>query len=329
MRKTYGILLAGILCFSCGCGYETETPKTEQTEKIKLTILAGQSTSDAGTEDMLTEAIQEEFPDVELEWECADWGDGFDKCLQARFSAGDLPDIIIGKSQDVSSFAELELIDEIYLTNPEAIYEEALDTVCIDGKIYGLPYTSWYQGVLYNKDLFEKYGVQIPKTNEELKELVQFFEEHGEIAFASHFQESWKTGNLMMQLMLNEILKEDSDWGEDFRKGIHHYKDNPQIIWCLKELKYISEHSFSDCMLINQAECDRRFDEEMAAMYPGGCWSLQFVNQFQKDIHYGIFPYPVLEESDLIRETNMTFMKSAYTEKGALIDSIFDFLLED
>ena len=63
----------------------------EETEDICLSVLAGQSTPDAGIEDMIDEKVAEILPNVRLEWECVDWGDNFDADLNARFAAGDIP----------------------------------------------------------------------------------------------------------------------------------------------------------------------------------------------------------------------------------------------
>lgn len=65
-------------------------------------------------------------------------------------------------------------------------------------------------------------------------------------------------------------------------------------------------------------------------MYLTGSWSMQFANQYGDDIDFGIFPYPnEAGDAKLIRETNMTFMKSADTAQEELIDDIFFSLLED
>ena len=61
-----------------------------------------------------------------------------------------------------------------------------------------------------------------------------------------------------------------------------------------------------------------------------GTWSLQFTNQYERSDTYGIFPYPNLTgDAKLIRETNMTFMKSADTKYPDEIDQIFQMLLSD
>lgn len=65
-------------------------------------------------------------------------------------------------------------------------------------------------------------------------------------------------------------------------------------------------------------------------MYLTGSWSLQFANQYGKELDFGIFPYPSeTGNARLLRETNMTFMKSAYSEHEEIVDEILFRLLDD
>ena len=65
-------------------------------------------------------------------------------------------------------------------------------------------------------------------------------------------------------------------------------------------------------------------------MYLTGSWSMQFASQYGEDQEFGIFPYPSQNgDAYLIRETNLTFMKSADSEYGDLIDDIFFSLLTE
>ena len=153
---TIGIMLMTVLT-SCGTR-EGDEPEREQ---IKLSVLAGQSTSDAGIEDMIDEWMEEEYPDVTLEWECVDWGDSFNSKIQGRIAAGDIPDIIIGKAQDVQTYARTGNLGEISEQCSRKIESWALDTVTSGGKVYGVPYNAWYQGVIYNKGIFEELDLEL------------------------------------------------------------------------------------------------------------------------------------------------------------------------
>ena len=322
---TIGIMLMTVLT-SCGTR-EGDEPEREQ---IKLSVLAGQSTSDAGIEDMIDEWMEEEYPDVTLEWECVDWGDGFNSKIQGRIAAGDIPDIIIGKAQDVQTYARTGNLGEISEQCSRKIESWALDTVASGGKVYGVPYNAWYQGVIYNKGIFEELDLEPPETEEELDQVTERLKEAGIVPFAAHFQESWKAANMTMQYMTNDIFRNTPDWGDQFRSGSQNFSGNEVIRRCFENNRKILENSWEDALQIDQFESDSRFTQGEAAMYLTGSWSMQFASQYGEDQEFGIFPYPSQNgEAYLIRETNMTFMKSADSEYGDLIDEIFSDLLTE
>ena len=176
-----------------GCDFNdfltgSQVEQIKQKPKITLTVLAGQSTSDAGIEDMIDEMLKKKCPEIELDWECVDWGEKFASQMNARFAAGDVPDIIIGKAQDVSTYAYSGNLSPLTGSYLAYIVDDSLPAVTIDGKIYGLPYNSMYQGVLYNKDIFKQYGIQVPNTQSELKKIVEKLKTQNVIPYASHFQ---------------------------------------------------------------------------------------------------------------------------------------------
>lgn len=320
-----GIILAAALT-SCGTGTGDEL----QQEPVTLSVLAGQSTSDAGIEDMINEWMEEEYPQVTLEWECVDWGDGFNSKIQGRFAAGDIPDIMIGKAQDVQTYARTGNLGEISARCSGKIEPWALETVTSDGKVYGVPYNAWYQGVIYNKGIFEELDLEPPETEEELDQVTERLKEAGIVPFAAHFQESWKAANMTMQYMTNDIFRNTPDWGDQFRSGSQNFSGNEVIRHCFENNRKILENSWEDALQIDQFESDSRFTQGEAAMYLTGSWSMQFASQYGEDQEFGIFPYPSQNgEAYLIRETNMTFMKSADSEYGDLIDEIFSDLLTE
>lgn len=321
-----GVFLFAILAAGCA-----KDPIVEKEDKgVVLTVLAGQSTSDAGIEDMINDWMSERFPEVELEWECVDWGEGFDTQIRGRFAAGDTPDIMIGKAQDVQTYAGTGNLGVIPKKCSNLIKESALKSVTVSEKVYGMPYNAWYQGVIYNKDIFSSLGLEPPSTQEELDQIIDILEVNEIVPFAAHFQESWKIGNTTMQFMMNDIFRNTPDWGDKFRAGKVDFQGNEIIEQCMLNNKKILDHSWDDALVINQFESDSRFTQGKAAMYLTGSWSMQFTNQYGTKINFGIFPYPnAAGDADLIKETNLTFMKSSHSSHGELIDDIFYALLSD
>ena len=152
---------------------EAETPAAESSsdEAVTLTVLAGQSTTDAGIEDMIDEALAAKYPEVTLEWECVDWGNDFQPKMQQYMQSG-LPDIMIGKAQDVATYAPQGILGEIDAAYLDKGLDAARENVTIDGKTYGLVYNALYQGVYYNKTMFAENGWEVPKTQEALQAII-------------------------------------------------------------------------------------------------------------------------------------------------------------
>lgn len=103
-----------------GTSDKPEKTEPKAGEKITLRVLAGQSTTDAGIEDMIDEALAEKYPNITLEWECVDWGKDFQPKMQQYLQSG-LPDIMIGKAQDIATYGSQGVLADLtgkdYLSN--------------------------------------------------------------------------------------------------------------------------------------------------------------------------------------------------------------------
>jgi ABC-type glycerol-3-phosphate transport system substrate-binding protein len=291
--------------------------------KVMLSVLAGQSTSDPGIEEMINDLIEREVPGVELEWEKVGWGDKFQSQMHAKFSSGEVPDLMIGKAQDVATYlpsGNLAPIPEALLAR---VRDEALPAVSFGGKAYGIPYNAFYQGVFYNKDIFAKHGLTPPTTRAGLAEAVRKLKAAGVVPFAAQFDESWYAGNVVMQMAIGEVFSRAPDWGDRFRKGEVSFSSSSAYRGCFLALRDIRDASWPDAPVIGAAECDERFATGKAAMYVSGSWNLQMVNAVNPGLDVGLFPYPNSSgDAKLILEPNMTFMKSSKTEHPAEVDAV-------
>ena len=298
-------------------------------EPITITILAGQSTTDTGTEDMITEAVAKVYPNITLEWECVSWNDLAPK-MQQYMQSG-LPDIIIGKGQDVATYAPLGVLGDLTGTPAvDRVLEDATAGVTVDGKVYGIVYNALYQGVYYNRALFEKYNVAIPTTQEELQQAIDTFNEAGITPFASHFVDGWSIGNVTMQFAINGVFNQYPTWGDDFREGKVSFESSEEYRKCYEYNKLIYDNTFEDTFSLEQTECDARMVNGEAAMKVSGAWSIQNFLDIDENFDFGIFPFPnETGDSKLIFEPNITFMKSANTEYSDAVDAIFNVIAND
>lgn len=321
--------LCALACMLCSCSVLPAADTAQQEQTVRLTVLAGESTSDPGVTELIQERIESAFPQVELEWENVDWGEKFSKRLNAILSSGEIPDIIIGKAQDVPAFYPTGALGAFPEEMGEKLTEEAVQAGEADGKLYGLVYNQLYQGVLYNKNIFYRYNFRVPETMEDMDAIVSRLNRVGLTPFATHFQETWYTGNILMQFAIGDVFTRTPDWGDRLRAGETSFAD-AAYRGSVEKVLYQFENTWSDAMKVMQSESDLRFADEEAAMYVSGTWSIQTLQSIAPYREIGIFPYPnATGDAKLISEPNLTFMKSANTQHDQLINEIMMMLLGD
>lgn len=298
-------------------------------EPVTLTVLAGQSTTDAGIEDMIDEALAEKYPNITLEWECVDWGNDFQPKMQQYMQSG-LPDIMIGKAQDVSTYAPQGVLGEIDSTYLDRGLDAARENVTIDGETYGLVYNAMYQGVYYNKAMFKENGWEIPKTLDDLQAIIDDCKEKGITPFASHMVDTWSIGNMSMQFAMNDVFNKTPDWGDKFRAGEVSFSDSEDMQNAINYNKLIYDNTFEDTFSTEQTDCDAKMVLGDAAMKVSGSWSIQNFLDIDENFDFGIFPFPnQTGDSKLIFEPNITIMTSANTEHQDAVNDFLDLMSSD
>ena len=326
-KRAMSVLLAAAMITGTMTG--TAVMVKADDEPVTLTVLAGQSTTDAGIEDMIDEALAEKYPNITLEWECVDWGNDFQPKMQQYMQSG-LPDIMIGKAQDVSTYAPQGVLGEIDSTYLDRGMDAARENVTIDGKTYGLVYNAMYQGVYYNKAMFKENGWEIPKTLDDLQAIIDDCKEKGITPFASHMVDTWSIGNMSMQFAMNDVFNKTPDWGDKFRAGEVSFSDSEDMQNALNYNKLIYDNTFEDTFSTEQTDCDAKMVLGDAAMKVSGSWSIQNFLDIDENFDFGIFPFPnQTGDSKLIFEPNITIMTSANTEHQDAVDDFLDLMSSD
>ncbi|SDT79812.1 extracellular solute-binding protein [Actinoplanes derwentensis] len=174
-RITTGLAAAGLVLTLAACG-GTKTAKTTE-EPAPPTELTWWDTSDAKNEgpvfQELIKKFSAEFPNVRINYQSVPFADAQNKFKTAAAAKTGAPDILRAEVAWVPEFASLGYLyslDGSDLTADAADYNPAaLASTKLDGKTYGVPQVTDSLALLYNKDLVEKAGVEIPKTWAELK----------------------------------------------------------------------------------------------------------------------------------------------------------------
>ena len=124
------------------------------------------------------EEFQKLYPNIKVVWE--DFGVHYEKVQTALSAGSGLPDVLMVEYSYGPQFMDLGAFQPInrWLSekNFKKLYGEAAMGWCaMDGKIYGTPQDSGAMAMFYRKDLFDQYGLTVPKTRKEFIEQARKF----------------------------------------------------------------------------------------------------------------------------------------------------------
>lgn len=131
-----------------------------------------------------------------------------------------------------------------------------------DGTQYCIPYIGYYEGLLYNKDLFDQYGLEEPTTWENIMACIDVFNENGITPFATSLM---KPSYLMELLILGQVGAEGQKdyFGESWIPAVEMVKT-----------LYDKGAFPADCMTMTEDDVRVLFADEKAAMMVNGSWTV-------------------------------------------------------
>lgn len=180
MRK-FGILLVLILLVSIGLVFANAQEEKNGNEVLKL---VGWSTTPQEKEYVQSriDLFEEANPGVTVEWEIL--ANEYNETLQIQIASGKGPDVFYVDASWASMFIEnsaLQPIDE-FLDNSvtQSFYPSTLDAFRDESHIYGLPKDMNTLVLYYDELAFEKFGMKVPTTWEELATTAKAFADTNE-----------------------------------------------------------------------------------------------------------------------------------------------------
>lgn len=158
----------------------TEEPSEAPTEETAeataapdeaITITYANFNASGGNEatlDSMYEAFHEKYPNITVEIETIAYDDYF-TTMQTRIAGGTAPDCFEMNIENFGAYASKGLLENVSDVDTSKINQTALSAFNYDGTQYGLPENFSTVILVYNKDLFDKAGIDYP-TNDWTRE---------------------------------------------------------------------------------------------------------------------------------------------------------------
>lgn len=159
-----------------------------------------------------------------------------DTKLKQEMAVGNPPDIFeVFGGADLKLYVKANrmldltsILEELDLTRKF----ESLAEFTIDGRVYGIPYGGYVEGVFYNKKLFRELGIAPPATWEALIEAAERIKEAGYVPFGLAAKDAWVTGMMWNTIMeryvgieaFNGLVTGETKWSDSgFVQGFAAY----------------------------------------------------------------------------------------------------------
>jgi raffinose/stachyose/melibiose transport system substrate-binding protein len=172
-----------------------------------------------------TQAVAEAFhaknPDITVDVETRPQGAEGDNVVKTRLSTGEMTEVFFYNSGSLFQALNpqknlVPLTGEPWASQLEDIFKP---TVSVGSELYGAPITgSTAGGILYNKKVYEKLGLQVPKTWSEFMANNAKIKAAGIDPVIQTYQDTW-TSQLFVLADFHNVAAADPSWAEKYTNG--------------------------------------------------------------------------------------------------------------
>ncbi len=307
MKKFISLIVIGTLLVNAtSCGAEKVNASNSDIELKTVSMFREKDESTAFYKEMVSNFEKETGVKVTDETADETWTmDEWKKAVITDFQVDNEPDVLfyftgaeaeqlieLGKIVDVST------IQKEYPEYGKNIKPQVMDTMVEeDGKTYAIPIRGFWEGLFVNKDLFDKYDLELPTDWESFEKAIQTFHNTDIVPLSVSFNE--EPHYIIEHLILS--------YGgvEEHRKDLVPGEKAPES-WVggldlLTELR--DEGAFSDdATTMSNADAIELFNSKKAAMFIDGSW---IASSFVDQDNTTVVPFPshdlnIHENTDII-----------------------------
>jgi raffinose/stachyose/melibiose transport system substrate-binding protein len=200
--------------------------------KVTLSFLADNTETSQAQAKGLAQAFTAKNPDITVNVESRPGGSDGDNLIKTRLSTGDMTDVFMYNTgslfQAIAPEKNLVPLDD----QPWAgqIDDNFKKTVTAGGKVYGAPSGTFSAGaVMYNRPIYTKLNLQIPKTWADFMANNAKIKAAGIDPIIQTYQQTW-TSQLFVLGDFHNVLVNEPDFPDKYTKNQAKYATDPYAI---------------------------------------------------------------------------------------------------
>ena len=200
--------------------------------KTTITLLTDNAETTVKPAKAIAEAFEKANPTITVKLESRPGGADGDNLVKTKLSTGDMADVFWYNPGSLlqALSPEKNLVD---LTGDPALKDTDpafLPTVTQNGKVYGAPVgTVVGGGILYNKEVYSKLGLSVPKTWAEFESNSDKIKAAGLTAVVGSFKDTW-TSQLFVLGDFHNVASANPSFAADYTANKVKYATDPTAV---------------------------------------------------------------------------------------------------
>lgn len=251
--------------------------------------------------------------------------DQYSNTLNMKISAGDMPDIVFGNPKTYSDIVKsgniMDITDKSFT---KRINQDAIKCLVVDNKVYGIPMDLMLSGVIYNKDIFKKYKLQIPKTWPEFVNVMKTLKKNNVTAVAAGYKDMASVGGSYWCQLFGGALAQMPTMRGDVMSGAKKPSDYPQIKQFLTHWQTINQYT-TNATQVGVDRSEQEFASGRAAMIIIGSWAISAIRSYGPNGNFGSFVFPFFDDASKNKMQYNTDDSWMLSSKGANQDAALKF----
>ena len=313
MKKRIKLAMLGMTAVLFGltaCGNKQEAASKEG--KTTIRFASWDTADDVDAQQKMVDKFNEEHPDIQVVLEA--YGSEFDTKISASMGSGDAPDVMYMWNypayhdglEPLDSYIEKE--GEDYKKN---FYSTLWNYNSYDGQIYGLPVGFTTHCVYYNKDLFEKAGVEEPKDGWTWEDLEEKAKKINEATGVKGFSFSMKPDpyDYEMYLWSNGTAYCDKEG------KMEGYVNSDKALETYKMFQDMAKDGYA---VATEKSGSDEFESGQTAMFVYGAWAVK--KYTEAGVNFGLAKLPSFgteKSASILSSSGVAIAKSSKNKEAA------------
>ncbi|GAA2715340.1 ABC transporter substrate-binding protein [Actinoplanes palleronii] len=266
MRYSAAVLLAGVLTLSACSAGSLGSNDDDGSGKTAITFLTNNDPANVKVAEGVIAAFAAKNTDVTVKLDTRPQGSEGDNLVKTRLATGDMADVFEYNSgslfQAIAPQANLTPVTgESWVGDLDPTFKQV---VSADNEVYGSPWQNITGGgIFYNKPLYTKLGLQVPKTWADFMANNAKLKAEGVTPVEQTYSESW-TSQVLVLADYHNVAAADPGFADKYTNNQAKFATTPQALAGFQRLEELKKAGYW-----NADYASAKYNEGLAAVATG------------------------------------------------------------